>query len=198
MIRTLKSQNPPDWQEILTYFRGSELQNYFTKILEDDLRAIVKPQYVDQIPKTVKVPDFSLNISFLLAWAFTLMAGCNSSSPPTGVSRGHPEQERWHRHAGPCLRTTWYTHAHTLLITSWRTFMWKRLHADCKQFSAVMNKHSRVLVFLGWYTLFTLVRTMWHITVHWNRVISWVIFKESVRLRVELINQFVCRNYSYS
>ena len=49
------SQNPPDWQEILTYFRGSELQNYFTKILEDDLRAIVKPQYVDQIPKTVKV-----------------------------------------------------------------------------------------------------------------------------------------------
>uniref|UniRef100_A0A8C2ZYK9 ATP-binding cassette sub-family E member 1 n=1 Tax=Cyclopterus lumpus TaxID=8103 RepID=A0A8C2ZYK9_CYCLU len=46
--------NPPDWQEILTYFRGSELQNYFTKILEDDLRAIVKPQYVDQIPKTVK------------------------------------------------------------------------------------------------------------------------------------------------
>uniref|UniRef100_A0A8C9ZJL1 ATP-binding cassette sub-family E member 1 n=1 Tax=Sander lucioperca TaxID=283035 RepID=A0A8C9ZJL1_SANLU len=50
--------NPPDWQEILTYFRGSELQNYFTKILEDDLRAIVKPQYVDQIPKTVKVNEF--------------------------------------------------------------------------------------------------------------------------------------------
>uniref|UniRef100_A0A673KTP9 ATP-binding cassette, sub-family E (OABP), member 1 n=1 Tax=Sinocyclocheilus rhinocerous TaxID=307959 RepID=A0A673KTP9_9TELE len=46
---------PPDWQEILAYFRGSELQNYFTKILEDDLKAIVKPQYVDQIPKTVKV-----------------------------------------------------------------------------------------------------------------------------------------------
>jgi translation initiation factor RLI1 len=31
-------QNPPDWHEILTYFRGSELQNYFTKILEDDLK----------------------------------------------------------------------------------------------------------------------------------------------------------------
>jgi len=46
--------NPPDWQEILTYFRGSELQNYFTKILEDDLKAIIKPQYVDQIPKAVK------------------------------------------------------------------------------------------------------------------------------------------------
>ena len=25
----------PEWTEILQYFRGSELQNYFTKILED-------------------------------------------------------------------------------------------------------------------------------------------------------------------
>lgn len=46
--------NPPDWEEILQYFRGSELQNYFTKVLEDDLKAIIKPQYVDQIPKAVK------------------------------------------------------------------------------------------------------------------------------------------------
>lgn len=47
-------QDPPDWSEILAYFRGSELQNYFTKILEDDLKALIKPQYVDQIPKAVK------------------------------------------------------------------------------------------------------------------------------------------------
>ncbi|WEW61621.1 Fe-S cluster-binding ribosome biosynthesis protein [Emydomyces testavorans] len=64
--------NPPDWEEILKYFRGSELQSerrsdaeglqfgligdidYFTKVLEDDLKAVVKPQYVDQIPKAVK------------------------------------------------------------------------------------------------------------------------------------------------
>ena len=32
----LKDQ--PDWSEILQYFRGSELQNYFTKVLEDDLK----------------------------------------------------------------------------------------------------------------------------------------------------------------
>jgi hypothetical protein len=38
----------------LTYFRGSELQNYFTKVLEDDLKTVIKPQYVDQIPKAVK------------------------------------------------------------------------------------------------------------------------------------------------
>jgi len=46
--------DPPEWSEILTYFRGSELQNYFTKVLEDDLKTVIKPQYVDQIPKAVK------------------------------------------------------------------------------------------------------------------------------------------------
>eukprot|EP00953_Heterococcus_sp_UTEX-ZZ885_P005747 3559-Heterococcus_DN1.PRE.1 len=45
---------PPDWQEILSHFRGSELQNYFTRILEDNLKAIIKPQYVDHIPQAVK------------------------------------------------------------------------------------------------------------------------------------------------
>ncbi|CAI7610860.1 unnamed protein product [Penicillium glandicola] len=48
--------NPPDWEEILKHFRGSDLQNYFTKILEDNLKAVVKPQYVDQIPRAVKGP----------------------------------------------------------------------------------------------------------------------------------------------
>jgi ATP-binding cassette subfamily E protein 1 len=46
--------DPPDWQEILKYFRGSELQNYFTKVLEDNLKALIKPQYVDHIPKAIK------------------------------------------------------------------------------------------------------------------------------------------------
>ncbi|MCJ1465378.1 Fe-S cluster-binding ribosome biosynthesis protein [Pseudocyphellaria aurata] len=53
-------EDPPDWEEILKYFRGSELQNYFTKVLEDDLKAVVKPQYVDQIPKAVKGPEKSV------------------------------------------------------------------------------------------------------------------------------------------
>ncbi|OWB84825.1 hypothetical protein B5S33_g3479 [[Candida] boidinii] len=48
--------DPPDWSEILKYFRGSELQNYFTKVLEDDIKAIIKPQYVDNIPKAIKGP----------------------------------------------------------------------------------------------------------------------------------------------
>jgi ATP-binding cassette, sub-family E, member 1 len=51
---TFISQDPPDWQEILKYFRGSELQNYFTKVLEDNLKALIKPQYVDHIPRAIK------------------------------------------------------------------------------------------------------------------------------------------------
>lgn len=46
--------DPPDWEDILRYFRGSELQTYFTRILEDDIKCVVKPQYVDHIPKAVK------------------------------------------------------------------------------------------------------------------------------------------------
>lgn len=49
-----KYNTPPDWQEILVYFRGSDLQNYFTRILEDNLKAIIKPQYVDHIPRAVQ------------------------------------------------------------------------------------------------------------------------------------------------
>ncbi len=53
-VRCFRAQTPPDWQEILTHFRGSELQNYFTRILEDDLKAVIKPQYVDHIPRAVR------------------------------------------------------------------------------------------------------------------------------------------------
>src|SRR5690606_20005019 len=46
--------NPPDWNETLAYFRGSELQNYLTKVVEDNLKAVVKPQYVDKLPLAIK------------------------------------------------------------------------------------------------------------------------------------------------
>jgi len=49
-----KFDDPPDWEDILKYFRGSELQNFFTKILEDNLKALIKPQYVDHIPRAVQ------------------------------------------------------------------------------------------------------------------------------------------------
>lgn len=46
--------NPPEWKEILKYFRGSELQSFFTKLLEDNLRAVIKIQYVDDVAKQKK------------------------------------------------------------------------------------------------------------------------------------------------
>lgn len=48
-----KFKSPPDWSDVLVYFRGSELQSYFTRLLEDNLKAITKPQYVDAVSKAV-------------------------------------------------------------------------------------------------------------------------------------------------
>lgn len=47
-------EQPPDWEEILVHFRGSDLQNYFTKVLEDTMKATIKPQYVDHIPRAIR------------------------------------------------------------------------------------------------------------------------------------------------
>ena len=46
-----KFDSPPDWADVLANYRGSELQSYFTKILEDNLKAMIKPQYVEAIPR---------------------------------------------------------------------------------------------------------------------------------------------------
>lgn len=48
-------ESPPDWKTILKYFRGSELQNYFTRMLEEDMKALIKIQYVDSVAKAKNV-----------------------------------------------------------------------------------------------------------------------------------------------
>ena len=45
---------PPDWLQIITHYRGSILQDYFTMLSEGRLRTVLKPQYVDVIPRVVK------------------------------------------------------------------------------------------------------------------------------------------------
>jgi len=45
---------PPDWEEIISYYRGSILQTYFDRVRRGELRAVHKPQYVDKIPQIVK------------------------------------------------------------------------------------------------------------------------------------------------
>ena len=37
-------KDPPDWHEIMAYYRGSDLQTYFTKFLENDLTVAIKVQ----------------------------------------------------------------------------------------------------------------------------------------------------------
>ena len=45
--------DPPEWTEIIQYYRGSSLQDYFQKMSEKKVRVSSKPQYVDKIPKAI-------------------------------------------------------------------------------------------------------------------------------------------------
>ena len=46
--------NPPDWNTIIQYYRGSSLQEYFQKMSQGNLVVSHKPQYVDRIPKAIQ------------------------------------------------------------------------------------------------------------------------------------------------
>ena len=52
--------DPPEWSEIIRYFRGSSLQEYFKRLSEGKLKVAFKPQYVDKIPNVVKGKVISL------------------------------------------------------------------------------------------------------------------------------------------
>lgn len=43
----------PTWPEVLSHFSGGGLQNYFNRLLEERMRSMIKPQYVDRIPRQV-------------------------------------------------------------------------------------------------------------------------------------------------
>ncbi len=53
MIPNLCGSND-SWDNVIRAFRGNELQNYFEKLKEGNIKKVVKPQYVDLIPKVVK------------------------------------------------------------------------------------------------------------------------------------------------
>jgi ATP-binding cassette subfamily E protein 1 len=46
-------ENPPSWNDIIRYFRGSVLQDYFQRMSEGKLKVVHKPQYVDKIARAV-------------------------------------------------------------------------------------------------------------------------------------------------
>ncbi|TFF85999.1 MAG: ribosome biogenesis/translation initiation ATPase RLI [Promethearchaeota archaeon] len=47
------SEESPDWDEIINYFKGSELQQYFTELKEQKIKIVHKPQDITSIPQFV-------------------------------------------------------------------------------------------------------------------------------------------------
>ncbi|MHA2365295.1 MAG: ribosome biogenesis/translation initiation ATPase RLI [Candidatus Hodarchaeales archaeon] len=47
------SGQPPEWDDIIEYFKGTEGQNFFEKMAKQQMKCIRKPQYIDRIPKAV-------------------------------------------------------------------------------------------------------------------------------------------------
>lgn len=56
--------NPDSWDEVIEYYKGSALQNYFKDLSEGKIKTVMKPQMVDQLPKVVKgkVRDLLTNV----------------------------------------------------------------------------------------------------------------------------------------
>jgi ATP-binding cassette subfamily E protein 1 len=52
--------NPPTWEEIIKYYRGSTLQDHFQRLSQDKLKVAYKPQYVDKIPRAVSGKVYEL------------------------------------------------------------------------------------------------------------------------------------------
>ena len=59
-------ENPQDnWDKVIEYYKGSALQTYFSNLANGEIKAILKPQMVDQLPKVVKgkVKDLLSNVN---------------------------------------------------------------------------------------------------------------------------------------
>ncbi len=46
--------DPPEWDEVIRLFRGTELQNYLKKIAYGELKSVVKIQYIGYVRKALK------------------------------------------------------------------------------------------------------------------------------------------------
>ncbi len=47
-------RSPPEWEEIVRFYRGSELQGYLEQMEEKKLKIVHKPQYITKLPIAVK------------------------------------------------------------------------------------------------------------------------------------------------
>ena len=46
--------DPPDWDEVIRLFRGTELQNYLKKVANGEIKSVVKIQYIGFVRKALK------------------------------------------------------------------------------------------------------------------------------------------------
>ena len=42
------------WNRVHDYYKGTELQNFFSKMIDEEIKCVRKPQYIESIPKRVK------------------------------------------------------------------------------------------------------------------------------------------------
>ena len=42
------------WEDVLEYYAGTELHDHFKKILKKGMNSVIKPQYIDKLPKIMK------------------------------------------------------------------------------------------------------------------------------------------------
>ena len=54
-------ENPPEWDEVIRAFRGSELQPFFERIQTGDIVPILKPQTITDLPKVSTIADKSIS-----------------------------------------------------------------------------------------------------------------------------------------
>lgn len=46
----------PSWENVYQYYKGTELQNYFQKMIDKEIKCVRKPQYIESLSKHVKGP----------------------------------------------------------------------------------------------------------------------------------------------
>jgi ATP-binding cassette, sub-family E, member 1 len=47
-------EEEPSWEDILEYYAGTELSEHFKSVSNNEITSVIKPQYVDKLPKIMK------------------------------------------------------------------------------------------------------------------------------------------------
>ena len=47
-------EKEPQWEDVLEYYAGTELHQHFKEIADSKISSVLKPQYVDKLPKIIK------------------------------------------------------------------------------------------------------------------------------------------------